>query len=101
MTAVQSALNSTHTQKRRFFYLFLAQVLLLVLFPYMDAPGLPTVLFRLLGAAAFLSGVYAVSNKRAQWITALVLAISAGALHTLFAFWPDPKIVIPMLICTV
>src|SRR5262249_12239900 len=42
-----------------------------------------------------------VSNKRAQWITALVLAISAGALHTLFAFWPDPKIVIPMLICTV
>lgn len=101
MSAVQSSVISTPSQRGKFFYLFLAQVLLLVLFPYMDTPGLPTVLFRFLGAAAFLSGVYAVSNKRAQWITALVLAVSATILHTIFAFRPDPKIVVPMLICTV
>jgi ion channel len=101
MNVEQSTTISTHSQKGKFFYLFLAQVLLLVLFPYMDRSGLPTVFFRLLGAAAFLSAVYAVSNKRAQWITALVLAVSAGTMHTIFAFRPNPKIVVPMLICTI
>jgi voltage-gated potassium channel len=101
MATEQSTMSSTHPEKGKFFYLFLAQVLLLVLFPYMDKSGLPTVLFRLLGAAAFLSGVYAVSSKRAQWITALILAVSVGTLHTMFAFRPDPKLVVPMLICTI
>jgi ion channel len=84
----------------KFFYLFLCQVLLLVLFPYLERPGLPLVLFRLLGAGAFVSGVYAVSDKRAQWITALVLAIPAGVLNTVFAFRPDPQIAVPTLIFT-
>lgn len=85
----------------RFFYLFLCQVLLLVLFPYLEQPGLPLVLFRLLGAAAFVSGVYAVSDKRAQWITALALAIPAGVLNTVFAFRPDRRIAVPLLIFTI
>ena len=85
----------------KFFYLFLCQVLLLVLFPYLEQPGLPLVLFRLLGAAAFVSGVYAVSDKRAQWIAALALAVPAGVLNTVFAFRPDPQIAVPMLIFTI
>ena len=53
-------------QQGKFFYLFLCQVLLLVLFPYLEHPGLPLLLFRLLGAVAFISGVYAVSERRAM-----------------------------------
>lgn len=89
------------TQQGRFFYLFLCQVLLLVLFPYLERPGLPMVLFRLLGAAAFVSGVYAVSDRRAQWITALALAIPAGVLNTVFVFRPDQEVAVPTLIFTI
>src|SRR5215475_10782932 len=87
-------------QKRRFVYLFLAQVLLLVLFPYLETPGLPTVFFRLLGVAAFLSCIYAVSEKRAQWITALALALPAGVLNTLYVLWPSTPIAVATLICS-
>lgn len=90
--------STKHTGK--FFYLFLCQVSFLVLFPYFDRPGLPMVCFRLLGAAAFVSGVYAVSDKRAQWITALLLALPAAILNTLFALGADPAIVVPTLIFT-
>jgi hypothetical protein len=99
MTVEQQILRAP--KQGKFFYLFLAQVLLLALFPYLDKPGLSTIFFRLLGAAAFLSGVYAVSNKRAQWITALILAVAAGGLNTLFVFRSDPKIAVPTLICTI
>jgi Ion channel len=85
----------------KFFFLFLCQVLLLAFFPYLEQPGLPTVLFRLLGAAAFVSGVYAVSDKRVQWITALALAIPAGVLNTMFAFRPDPRMAVPTLLFTI
>jgi ion channel len=88
-------------RRGKFFYLFLCQVLLLVLFPYLEQPGLPLVLFRLLGAAAFVSGVYAVSDRRAQWVAALALAIPAGVLNTIFAFRPDPRIAVPTLIFTI
>jgi len=84
----------------KFFYLFLCQVLLLVLFPYLEQPGLPLVLFRLLGGVAFVSGVYGVSDKRAQWVTALALAIPAGVLNPVVAFRPDPRIAVPMLVFT-
>ena len=63
--------------------------------------GLPLFLFRFLGAAAFISGVYAVSERRAQWIVALVLAISAGVLNAVFAFRPDPRLAVPTLILTI
>ncbi len=42
-------------RRGKLFYLFLCQLLLLVLFPYLERPGLPIVLFRLLGAVAFVS----------------------------------------------
>jgi len=84
----------------RFFYLFLTQVLLLVLFPYLETPGLPTVFIRLLGVLAFLSCVYAVSEKRAQWISALVLALPSGVLNTLYALRPTPQIAVPTLVCS-
>src|SRR5215467_1393426 len=84
----------------KFFYLFLCQVLLLVLFPYLEQPGLPMVLFRLLGVAAFISGVYAVSERRWQWIAALALAVPAGVLNAVFAFRPDLRIAVPTLIFT-
>src|SRR5262245_18907626 len=84
----------------KFFYLFLCQVLFLVSFPYLEQPGLSMVLFRLLGAGAFVSGVYAVSDRRAQWIAALALAVPAGVLNTLFALRPDSRIVVPTLVFT-
>ncbi len=85
----------------KFFYLFLCQVLLLVSFPYLEHPGLPMVLFRSLGAVAFVSGVYAVSDRRAQWITALAIAIPAGVLNAVFAFRPDPRIAVLTLVFTI
>src|SRR5215467_1747894 len=93
-------MGAPHTtgSRGRFFYLFLAQVLLLVLFPYLETPGLPTVFFRLLGVGAFLACVYAVSEKRAQWITALVLALPAGVLNTLFVLRPGQRIAVWTLV---
>ena len=88
-------------QQGKFFYLFLCQVLLLVLFPYLEHPGLPLLLFRLLGAVAFISGVYAVSERRAQWIAALALAAPAGVLNAVFAFRPDLRIAVPTMIFTI
>lgn len=85
----------------KFFYLFLNQVLLLVLFPYLEHPGLPLLLFRLLGAVALVSAVYAVSERRAQWIAALALAVPAGVLNAVFAFRPDPRITVPTMIFTI
>src|SRR5258708_3273828 len=102
MPAMQTTLeNQSVIRRGKFFYVFLCQVLLLVLFPYLRQPGLPLVLLRLLAAAAFVSGVYAVSDKRAQWITALALAIPAVALNTALAFRPDAQIAVPMLIFTI
>jgi hypothetical protein len=85
----------------RFFYLFLCQISFLVLFPYFDLPGPRMIFFRLLGVAAFVAGVYAVSDKRAQWVTALILAIPAGVLNTMFALRPDAGLVVPTLISTI
>lgn len=58
----------------KFFYPFLCQISFLVLFPYFDRPGLPLILFRFLVAATFVSAVYPVSERRAQWLTALVFS---------------------------
>ena len=94
---------TTLTPKTRgkFSYLLFAQVLLLALFPYLEKPGLPTLLFRLLAVVAFVSGVYAVSEKRAQWITGLVLAVLAGVLNALFAFRPESQLAVPTLVTTI
>lgn len=92
--------STFHWPTGKFFYLFLCQVLFLVLFPYFDQPGLPMILFRLLVAATFVSAVYAVSERRAQWLTALVFAIPAGVLNTLFALHAVPRIVVPTLVFT-
>jgi hypothetical protein len=92
--------NPSVIRQGKFFYVFLCQVLLLVLFPYLRQPGFLGFL-RLTVAVAFVSGVYAVSDKRAQWITALALAIPAVALNTVHAFRPDLQIAVPMLIFTI
>ena len=102
MSAPRTTLEvSPFKRQGKFFYLFLCQVLLLVLFPFLEKPGLPLFLFRFLGAAAFISGVYAVSERRAQWIVALVLAMPAGVLNAVFAFRPDPRLAVPTLIFTI
>ena len=87
------------TRQGKFFYLFLCQVLLLALFPCLEQPGLPIVLFWSLWAVAFVSGVYAVSDRRAQWIAAVALAIPAGAWNAVFAL--RPNLAVPMLILTI
>ena len=102
MPAMQTTLeNPSVIRQGKFFYVFLCQILLLVLFPYLKQPGLPLVLLRLLAAAAFVSGVYAVSDRPVQWISALALAIPAVALNAVFAFRPDAQIAVPMLIFTI
>src|SRR5215471_542950 len=102
MPVLQTTLQALPLKRQgKFFYLFLCQVLLLVLFPYLQQPGLPLLLFRLLAAAAFISGVYAVSEKRAQWIAALVLVVPAGVLNTVVAFRPDPRLAVPTVILTI
>src|SRR5260370_15115965 len=102
MSLMQTTLeNPSVSRQGKFFYVFACQVLLLVFFPYLTQPGLPLVLFRLVGAVALVSGVYAVSDKRAQWIPALAVAIPAVALNIVLAFRPDPQIVVPMLIFTI
>jgi hypothetical protein len=82
-------LISTHSKQNKFLYLFVAQVSLIVLFPFLAKPGLATVIFRLLSTLSFLAAVYAVSEKRVQWITGLLLAVPAAVLNTLFNFHPD------------
>ena len=93
--------SGVSNRRGKFFYLFICQVLLLVLFPYLERPGLPLLLFRILGAAAFVLGVYAVSDRRVQWITALALAIPAGVLNALLVFRLDMCIAVPTLILTI
>ena len=102
MSTPQTTLELPRGKRQgKFFYLFLCQVLLLALFPYLEKPGLPMVFFRLLGVAALISGVYAVSEKRAQWIAALVLVVPAGVLNTVVAFRPDPRLAVPTVILTI
>jgi len=102
MAAPQPTITGSAPKARgKFFYLFLAQVLLVVLFPYLNKPGIPIFLFRFLAAAAFLSAVYAVSEKRLQWITALALAIPAAVLNSLFTFQPHFNLGVASLIFTI
>src|SRR5262245_45944738 len=102
MAAPQPTISaSAPRQTGKFAYVFFAQVLLLVLFPYMEKPGLPMILFRFLGAFAFFAAVYAVSERRAQWIAALALAIPASVLNVMFVFRSDPSIAVATLVSTI
>jgi Ion channel len=74
---------------------------MLVTSPYLERPGWPMVLFRLLGAAIFLSAIYAVATQRRNWIIALVLAGPAAALHVMVVFRSDPWLVAPTAVFTV
>jgi Ion channel len=94
------ALIATRGKRSKFSYLFVTQILLLVLFPYVANPGLSTVVFRLLSALAFLVAVYAVSDKRAHWITGLILAVPAGVLNTISTFHPESPLIVPSLVST-
>src|SRR5215467_11478372 len=102
MAAPQSTLE-IHGRKtsNKYAYLFISLLLVMAAFPYVDRPGLPSALFRLAGAVAFLAAVYAVSEKRAQWITALVLWCLAGSLNTVLALHPNRRIAIPALVSTI
>jgi hypothetical protein len=82
------ALISKHSKRSKFSYLFAILVSLIVLFPYLAKPGLSTVIFRLLSALTFVAAVYAVGDKRAQWVTGLFLALPTAVLNTWFTFHP-------------
>lgn len=84
----------------KFFYLFVVQVLLLALFPYLDRPGLPTVVFRTLAVLAFVAGVYAVSEKHSHWMIALGLAILAIVPYIIITLRPATGLMGPTLLCT-
>jgi len=93
------ALISKHSKRSKFSYLFVTQVSFVVLFPYLAKPGLSTVVFRLLGALVFVAAVYAVSDKRRQWITGLILAVPAGVLNAISTLHPG-SLAMPSLIST-
>lgn len=80
------ALISKGSKRSKFSYLFATQVSLVVLFPYLAKPGLSTVIFRILSALAFVAAVYAVSDKRAQWVTGLFLAGPTAVFNTWITF---------------
>jgi len=80
------ALISKHSKRSKFSYLFATQVSLVVLFPYLAKPGLSTLVFRILSALAFVAAVYAVSDKRVQWIIGLFLAAPTAGLNTWVTF---------------
>jgi hypothetical protein len=85
----------------QFFHLFLCQVLLLIISPYLQQRGLALVIYLLLGAAVFVSAVYAVSDRKAQWIAALALAIPAGLLNTFVALHGNLRVAGPALVFTI
>ena len=80
------ALISKHSKRSKFSYLFATQVSLVVLFPHLAKPGLSTVIFRIISALAFVAAVYAVSDKRVQWITGLLLAVPTAVLNAWVTF---------------
>jgi hypothetical protein len=51
-------------------------------------------IFRLLGLAVFLAGVYAVGARRAQWILALALAAPAMILASMQAYGPNQQMTV-------
>jgi hypothetical protein len=85
----------------KFFHLFLCQLLLLIISPYLEHRGLALVVYLLLGAAVFVSAVYAVSDRHTQWIAALALAIPAGVMNAYVALQGDSRIAVPALILTI
>src|SRR5689334_2550107 len=93
------SLNRART-RGKLVYLFVAQVAMLVLYPYFTTPGWTFVAFRVLSASAFMAGVYAVSDRRARWVTALVLAIPAVVLNSIAALSPNVHLAVPTLICS-
>lgn len=102
MAAPQLAITSVGNKMRgKFSPLFFAQVLLLAIAPYLETPGLPVMLLRLFAVATFLAAIYAVSDKRAHWMTALVLAVPASVLNALAAFRLTSQIAVPTLIFTI
>jgi len=82
-----------------FFNLFIAQVLILALFPYLDRPGIPTIVFRSQAVMAFVAGVYAVSEKRLHRMTALWLSILAIVPYIIVTVRPDARLIGPALLC--
>jgi len=102
MTTISQPIATLTTALRRqgkFFYLFIAQVLLLALFPYLDRPGVPTIIFRSLAVLAFVAGVYAVSERRWHWMTALALAILAIVPYIIVTVRPNTRLMAPALLC--
>lgn len=95
-----AALPLALKRQGKFFYLFVVQVLLLALFPYLDRPGVPTVVFRTLAVLAFVAGVYAVSEKHSHWMTALGLAILAIVPYIIVTVHPTTGLMGPTLLCT-
>ena len=102
MAAPQPAITNTTARPRgRFRYLLVAQICLIILVPFFDQPGVSLLLFRLVGATVLLSAIYAVSEKRAQWIAALALAIPAGVLNASLALDSSTRLNVAALLSTV
>ena len=80
--------RSSALAARRFFLLFLFLLGSLILYPYAEHSGFGYYAFRVLGSAAILLSVYAVSFRRSLIIFALALAIPAF-LHRILNFSAD------------
>ncbi len=102
-TRLQPMFAKASTALRRqgkFFYLFVAEVMVLVLFPYLDRPGFPSIVFRSLATMAFLAGVHAVSDKRSHRMTAQGLAILAIAPYIMVTLHPNARLTITTVLCS-
>ena len=94
-----ATLSAALRRQGKFFYLLIAQILLIALFLYLDRPGVPTIVFRSLAVMAFVAGVYAVSERHSQRMTAMALAILAVVPYVIVTLRPNARLMGPALVC--
>jgi hypothetical protein len=93
--------SSFERRRGKFVFLFFAQVMMLVLSPFLDRPGWPEIFFRGLGALTFIAAIYAISTSSKRCITALVLATPAMVLNGVVAFRPERILLVPTAVLSV
>jgi hypothetical protein len=83
--------QEANTNEHKFFLLFLVLLAALILYPYAEGSRIGYYTLRVLGSAAIVVSVYAVSVRRSLLIFALILAGPALYRHFQFQFFkPNP-----------
>jgi hypothetical protein len=101
---VNGNLNRRHMLKHssnRFLYLLIALVAFITVVPILEELGYGGMIFTILVSTLLLLAVYAVSERRGQFILALSLACPAFVLRWINDFWEGPWLVFGAQVFTV